>query len=279
MRLPLRQMRSVWRRLNAMEPTGPTGNRANREGTLDNSSDDFDCPICQDVLKSPIRTKTCRHVFCRSCFVTAVRAQGPQCPLCRGPVSEREKRAQDVVQQMRERRELCRACGSLTLLSKMRAHYKYCRVYIEEYGPPGDSRIVQRAQERGAERGDNGAQTAPPVSIRPAVLVRHSSSLVGGLTATYSCPYCQQPGLSDMALVQHCVSSHAGDRTPVVCPICVATSWGEPNYRSRNFIGHLSARHRFSYDIYMNVREDEDTQLHLATQHSILQMTERIISA
>ncbi|KAG5841878.1 hypothetical protein ANANG_G00171700 [Anguilla anguilla] len=256
-----------------MEPTGPAENGSNSEETPDDSSDNFDCPICHDVLKIPIRTKTCRHVFCRSCFVTAVTTHGLHCPLCRGPVSLREKKAQDIQQQMKETSGPCRACGSQSLFSKMRTHYKYCKAYIEEYGPPASSRIVQRVQDGG----DNNAQTIPPVRIPAVPHVGQSSPVTGRPTASYSCPYCQQPGLSDMALVQHCASTHSWDLTPVVCPICVATSWGDPNYYSRNFIGHLMARHRFSYGIYMNVHEDEDTQLHLAIQHSILQMTERII--
>uniref|UniRef100_A0A8C7IEL2 E3 ubiquitin-protein ligase RNF138 n=1 Tax=Oncorhynchus kisutch TaxID=8019 RepID=A0A8C7IEL2_ONCKI len=83
------------------------------ERSLDScSEEDYDCPICQDVLKTPIRTRNCRHVFCKNCFRLAVRAQGPHCPLCRGPVSETEKRAIDVQQQMRERKGQCRACGT-----------------------------------------------------------------------------------------------------------------------------------------------------------------------
>uniref|UniRef100_A0A4W5KF84 E3 ubiquitin-protein ligase RNF138 n=1 Tax=Hucho hucho TaxID=62062 RepID=A0A4W5KF84_9TELE len=102
-------------------------------------TEDYDCPICQDVLKTPIRTRDCRHVFCKNCFRLAVRAQGPHCPLCRGPVSETEKRATDVQQQMRERKGQCRACGTTTFLSKMRVHYKSCRKYLEEYGTPLDA--------------------------------------------------------------------------------------------------------------------------------------------
>lgn len=54
----------------------------------------------------------CPPRFCKNCFRLAVRAQGPHCPLCRGPVSETEKRAIDVQQQMRERKGQCRACGT-----------------------------------------------------------------------------------------------------------------------------------------------------------------------
>ncbi|KAJ8272788.1 hypothetical protein GJAV_G00093450 [Gymnothorax javanicus] len=255
-----------------MDSTHLTGSGA--DTSLDDSSHDFDCPICQDVFKTPIRTKTCQHVFCRSCFETAVKSQGQYCPMCRGPVSDREKKAPDIRQQMRETRGQCRACGHWTFFSKMRTHYKSCQAYLDEYGPPVDSRIAPTAQNRG----NSGAQTVTPFRISPALQVQQSY-LTGGVTATYSCPYCPLQNLSDMALVQHCVTSHTGDRTPVVCPICAATSWGIPSYCSRNFIGHLRRRHRYSHGIYMNVHEDEDTQLHLAIQHSILQMTQRTISA
>ncbi|XP_036374461.1 E3 ubiquitin-protein ligase RNF138-like [Megalops cyprinoides] len=257
-----------------MASVGLVGNTANEDGAVDDSTGEFDCPICQDVLKTPIRTRSCRHVFCRSCFKTAVRTQGPHCPMCRGPVSEREKTAQDIVQKMRETRGPCRACGTLSLLSRMRSHYKHCREYMEEYGPPSDAQSMLGNQQ---DRANDSAQTPPSARIYP-VHVQHPSSVIGSSTAVYSCPYCQQQGFSDMALAQHCIGSHAGDPSRVVCPICVATSWGDPNYCSRNFIGHLTARHRFSYDIYMNVREDEDTQLHLAIQQSILQACERRIT-
>ncbi|XP_041696970.1 E3 ubiquitin-protein ligase RNF138-like [Coregonus clupeaformis] len=126
---------------SSMEPMGAMSNIWNAaEGLLDScSEEDYDCPICQDVLRTPIRTRNCRHVFCKDCFRLAVRAQGPHCPLCRGPVSETEKRAADVQQQMRERKGQCRACGTTKFLSKMRVHYKSCRKYLEEYGTPLDA--------------------------------------------------------------------------------------------------------------------------------------------
>nr|XP_020768281.1 E3 ubiquitin-protein ligase RNF138-like isoform X2 [Odocoileus virginianus texanus] len=30
------------------------------------TEDDFYCPVCQEVLKTPVRTATCQHVFCRN---------------------------------------------------------------------------------------------------------------------------------------------------------------------------------------------------------------------
>ncbi|XP_062337394.1 E3 ubiquitin-protein ligase RNF114-like [Osmerus eperlanus] len=73
-----------------------------------------------------------------------------------------------------------------------------------------------------------------------------------------------------MALVQHCLSCHRGESSPRVCPICVRTAWGDTRYHSRNLIGHLALRHRFSYDNYVNVSEDEESHLYRAIQQSVL---------
>ncbi|XP_018613128.2 uncharacterized protein LOC108937594 [Scleropages formosus] len=228
-----------------MEEDGPSGAPC---GEHQESQEEFECPICQEVFRTPIRTKSCGHVFCRSCFVAAVRTRGPSCPLCRGPVCEDEKRAADVQRQMRERKGSCRACGALCFLSRMRTHYRYCRKYAEEYGGPPAAVALP-----GARAGDpNGAGASP----------------IEGPLSMYCCPYCPLQGLRDTALVQHCLGSHPTARSPAVCPICAATSWGDASYRSGNFIGHLRLRHRFSYNNYMDMNEDEDVQVNRALQES-----------
>ncbi|KAG7330553.1 hypothetical protein KOW79_006775 [Hemibagrus wyckioides] len=221
------------------------------------TEEDYDCPICQEVLKMPIRTRNCQHVFCRSCFQTAVRSQGLQCPLCRSPVSEREQRATDVQQRMRVKKGKCRACGKEKFFSKMRLHYKTCRRYIEEFGPisePAPSLPVQT-----------------PNLPESSVFIRNISFPTASNSAgrVYTCPYCSLADLSDMALVEHCVRQHHHDRTPIVCPICMRMPWGITDYTSRNFIGHLVRRHRFSYSGYMNESEEEEMQLLTALQMSV----------
>lgn len=223
--------------------------------------EDYNCPICQDVLKSPIRTEQCRHVFCKDCFCMAVRAQGPHCPMCRGPIGERQERAVDIQQQMKTRSGRCQSCGTKRLLSRMRSHSRHCRKYIEEFGGP-----VSDAAEQAQSTSQQAANIAVtiPVTITGSVLVP-----VFLEQGRYSCPYCMLPGFTDCALVQHCLSLHRRERSPKVCPICACTSWGDANYCSRNLIGHLTSRHRFSYDAYMNTSVDVDTQLYQTIQQSM----------
>ncbi|TSR16002.1 Meprin A subunit beta [Bagarius yarrelli] len=167
---------------------------------------DYDCPICQEVLKMPIRTRNCQHVFCRSCFQVAVRSQGPprpQCPLCRSPVSEREDRATDIHQSMRKRKGKCRACGKKKVLSKMRLHYRTCRKYIQEFGPISEPRDPLPAQT--------------PELAESSVFNRNISNPAAWNSAgrRYECPYCSLVDLSDMELVEHCVHQHHQEHSPI----------------------------------------------------------------
>ncbi|XP_071410710.1 E3 ubiquitin-protein ligase RNF138 isoform X4 [Pithys albifrons albifrons] len=100
--------------------------------------DDFYCPVCQEVFKTPVRTANCRHVFCRKCFLTAIRQSGTHCPLCRGSVTKKErtypKRALDVENSMKKASGVCKYCETQVRFSWMRQHYKTCKKYQDEYG-------------------------------------------------------------------------------------------------------------------------------------------------
>ncbi|XP_060769997.1 E3 ubiquitin-protein ligase RNF138-like isoform X2 [Neoarius graeffei] len=187
----------------------------------------------------------------------AVRSQGPQCPMCRSPVSERERRATDIQNRMRQTKGKCRACGKEKLLSKMRLHYRTCRKYTEEFGPISEATVPLPVQTQ------NLPESSVFIHNFPIPAPSNSAARV------YTCPYCSLMDLSDIALMEHCVFQHHQDNTPIVCPICASMPWGDPSYISRNFIGHLLHRHRFSYTSYMNEREDEDMQLSWALQISV----------
>ncbi|XP_062849683.1 E3 ubiquitin-protein ligase RNF138-like [Trichomycterus rosablanca] len=217
---------------------------------------DYDCPICQEVLKMPIRTRQCQHLFCKDCFQTAVRSQGLQCPMCRGPVSEREPKALDIQQTMRETKAKCRACGNEKFLNRMRLHYKTCRSYIEEYGPVSNPTPVVPAQ---VPIQTHSSEVIPDIQI---------PTVPESIQRLYTCPYCTVSGLGDLELVEHCVQYHSQERTPAVCPICMCMPFGDPNYYSRNLIGHFLRRHPYSYSGYMD-EDDEDVQICMAVQMSV----------
>lgn len=64
------------------------------EGVLNNLADvdDAECPICLDVMESPMIIPACMHQCCKDCIVCYLasceeRGEEPRCPTCsRGPV-------------------------------------------------------------------------------------------------------------------------------------------------------------------------------------------------
>uniref|UniRef100_A0A8C1A5C6 E3 ubiquitin-protein ligase RNF166 n=2 Tax=Cyprinus carpio TaxID=7962 RepID=A0A8C1A5C6_CYPCA len=86
-----------------------------------------------------------------------------------------------------------------------------------------------------------------------------------GLTVrTFVCPYCQEDGLDELDLRDHCNEHHANDSKRVVCPVCVQTPHGDPQYYSRNFIGHLNLRHCFYLDDITNLNQTDEMNIQCA---------------
>ncbi|XP_056620785.1 uncharacterized protein LOC130434579 [Triplophysa dalaica] len=73
--------------------------------------------------------------------------------------------------------------------------------------------------------------------------MRQQEQIQGSTLRTLVCPYCQMGGLDAKELRDHCNAQLAYDSTCVVCPVCVVLPHGDPQYYSRNFIGHLNLRH------------------------------------
>uniref|UniRef100_A0A8C2H2M0 E3 ubiquitin-protein ligase RNF166 n=1 Tax=Cyprinus carpio TaxID=7962 RepID=A0A8C2H2M0_CYPCA len=86
-----------------------------------------------------------------------------------------------------------------------------------------------------------------------------------GLTVrTFVCPYCQDDGLDELDLLDHCNEHHANDSKRVVCPVCVQTPHGDPQYYSRNFIGHLNLRHCYYMDDMTNINQTDEMNIQCA---------------
>lgn len=87
---------------------------------------------------------------------------------------------------------------------------------------------------------------------------------------TFPCPYCPEKNFDQEGLVEHCKLAHSTDTKSVVCPICASMPWGDPNYRSANFIEHIQRRHQFSYDTFVDYDVDEEDMINQVLQRSIL---------
>ncbi|XP_066533347.1 E3 ubiquitin-protein ligase RNF138 [Hoplias malabaricus] len=86
---------------------------------------------------------------------------------------------------------------------------------------------------------------------------------------TFRCPYCQQDGLDDLSLRDHCNANHLSDTRRVVCPVCVSLPHGDPLYHSRDFIGHLNLRHCYYIRNITNIHQSDDVNLQAAILMSL----------
>uniref|UniRef100_A0A2K5CSJ1 E3 ubiquitin-protein ligase RNF138 n=1 Tax=Aotus nancymaae TaxID=37293 RepID=A0A2K5CSJ1_AOTNA len=151
------------------------------------TEDDFYCPVCQEVLKTPVRTAACQHVFCRKCFLTAMRESGAHCPLCRGNVTrERE--------HVRTFSGSCRCSAKQIKFYRMRHHYKSCKKYQDEYGV---SSIIPNFQISQDSVG-NSNRSETSTSDNTETYQENTSS---SGHPTFKCPLCQESNFTRQRLL------------------------------------------------------------------------------
>ncbi|KAM9296204.1 E3 ubiquitin-protein ligase RNF114 [Gastrophryne carolinensis] len=202
--------------------------------------DRFVCPICLELFQEPVRV-TCGHIFCGRCLEPCMMQKSPTCAVCRSALTY-DRRAAELEKQMQETQTMCKGCHTKMALSKMRVHSGGCSKY-QSYVMEG-VKAVTREQSSNTKDVPN--------------------------RFTFICPYCQQQNLDQEGLVDHCRKLHFSDPASVVCPICASMPWGDPGYRSTNFMEHINRRHRFSYDTYVDYSVDEDAMMQEALVRSLV---------
>uniref|UniRef100_A0A8D0BCG8 E3 ubiquitin-protein ligase RNF114 n=1 Tax=Salvator merianae TaxID=96440 RepID=A0A8D0BCG8_SALMN len=191
----------------------------------------FTCPVCLEVFETPVRAP-CGHVFCTPCIQECLKPKKPVCGVCRSTLSY-GSRALDLEKQIETTETTCNGCNKKMYLSKLRSHAASCLKY-QNY-------IMEGVR----------AVTKDPPQDNRSVPNRF----------TFPCPYCSERNLDQEGLVEHCRKHHSMDAKRVVCPICASMPWGDPNYRSANFMEHLQRRHQFCYDTFVDYNVDEDDMM------------------
>ncbi|CAM4504178.1 unnamed protein product [Lepidochelys olivacea] len=249
---------------------------AEEPATICFNEEDFYCPVCQEVFKTPVRTVTCQHVFCRKCFLTAIRESGTHCPLCRGTVTKKErscpKRALDVENNMKKLSGCCRCCEKQVRFSRMRHHYKTCKKYQDEYGVPSVIPNFQISQD------STGNSNRSDTSTFDNGEMANLQTLQGDASAhpTFKCPLCQETNFTRQHLLDHCNNRHLYQIVPVICPICVSLPWADPSQVTRNLVSHLNLRHQFDYGEFVPTPESFEVDVDGGIDRDILDINEAL---
>ncbi|KAM8859964.1 E3 ubiquitin-protein ligase RNF166 [Spinachia spinachia] len=234
----------------------------------------FSCPICLEVYREAVSIASCwmRVVvclggrrrgtaasaapprprggwwilswFCDECLQPCLQVTSPLCPLCRMPFDPKKvERSSNVEKQLASHKAPCRGCNKKVALAKMWSHIASCSKVKEQItNCPKFVPVVPTSQ---------------PI---PSNIPNRS---------TFMCPFCGARHLDQQELVKHCMDSHRNDPNKVVCPVCSAMPWGDPSYKSSNFLQHLLHRHKFSYDTFVDYSIDEEAALQAAMSLSL----------
>uniref|UniRef100_A0A8D0GMU9 E3 ubiquitin-protein ligase RNF138 n=1 Tax=Sphenodon punctatus TaxID=8508 RepID=A0A8D0GMU9_SPHPU len=219
---------------------------AQEPATLCLDEDDYYCPVCQDVFKTPVRTKVCQHVFCRKCFLTAMKE---------GETEERARpiRALDVENNMKKFSGNCRCCEKQIRFSRMRQHYKSCKKYQDEYGVSSIIPSFQISQDSSGNSFRSDSSTSDNGENADLQIPEEGTSA----HSAFKCHLCQETNFTRERLLDHCNIRHLSEMVPVICPICISLPWAEPNEVTRDFVGHLNQRHQFDYEDFVVNKQNQ----------------------
>ncbi|CAB3977492.1 RING finger 166-like [Paramuricea clavata] len=188
------------------------------------------CSVCKDVYKNPVKI-SCDHTFCEDCVNQTWAANGNQtCPVCRKPADGLKETDFDMIQKMSIQSIICSRCSNNVILTEFRRHERIC--------------------------GSTASFNGPSTSLG---LGRGLGDMSGNNIYTFPCPYCSKRNLDRDDLLRHVLGLHKDEDPKVVCPICKVMPWGDSDQLSGNFLDHIKLRHRFDYDRFVDLNQDEDT--------------------
>lgn len=252
----------------------------------------FTCGICCCYLVNPCRPNVCQHIFCKECLYNSS-VQSNQCPMCRKCYSFSK-----VVYESQVENEIsntaikCEFCRQNVKVQNMQRHRNVCNEYVtpkKEVAGKSNAGRIDRAY--GASSLTTASASAACDSDSWSYQSRSSAydhnstsklrSIVAGLAKTsvsrptapnrytFRCPYCHADNLTLDTLRDHCNQYHANGAKNMVCPVCTAMPWGDPNLKSIDFITHLNYRHKFEYDKYVDFTLDDEEALSQAMRNSL----------
>ncbi|NXW00704.1 RN114 ligase, partial [Fregetta grallaria] len=169
--------------------------------------------------------------FCTPCLQECLKPKKPVCGVCRSTLSP-GSRALDLEKQIETTETTCNGCNKKMYLSKMRSHAASCSKY-QNYIMEGVKAVTKEPLHNTSDCHKPQTSVFRAVSVLPFLTVNVKALNHWGLIAFF--------GFSLK-----------------VCPICASMPWGDPNYRSANFMEHLQRRHRFSYDTFVVCDYDAD---------------------
>ncbi|NXL68761.1 RN166 protein, partial [Chordeiles acutipennis] len=184
--------------------------------------------------------------FCGECLQPCLQVPSPLCPLCRMPFDPKKvEKASSVEKQLSSYKAPCRGCSKKVTL-------------------PGEGCPSPSCAGTASFDCRESIQTLPGGSELILALFSNIPN-----RSTFVCPYCGARNLDQQELVKHCMENHRNDPNKVVCPVCSAMPWGDPSYKSANFLQHLLHRHKFSYDTFVDYNIDEEAALQAALALSL----------
>ncbi|XP_059138494.1 E3 ubiquitin-protein ligase RNF166-like [Physella acuta] len=203
------------------------------------TEDEFECAICMECFTNPCTVYPCNHIYCMECLQALQASTAPRCPQCRAAIEDFLV-ADEIEKRMAACYIICTYCNAMVLAKEMKGHKFTC---------PNAASFLDDVKQASHTEGGSPGQ------------IQNRS--------TFRCPYCMEANLLSSQLIDHCNQHHAGNKTKVVCPICAAMPWGDPNLQSSNFLQHLNIRHKFEYDTYVDFEQDDDAMLQLALHASL----------